>query len=534
MIGHKNPDTDSIASSLAYAELKCLEGYDALPCRLGTLNEETKFATRFFGVEAPDLLTDARCTLKDIRLDEPVFIDEDATCNSAYRKILKTKSKTLFICKNGHFKGIVSMGDLASLRLLGMKRRTELMRHTTLKALTSDLKGKLIVKSAFVTSGKINLVTKTSFFKVEPHIEKTICIVTDNEDVQIQTLNARPAVMIIGYGALPSLNVQKRALELSIPVIVSSMAASEMLRIIYECIPLKKIMTKKVITYNINDYVDDVASAIVNTRFRSYPVVDGKGNVLASLSRFHLFKHPKKNFILVDHSSKSQSIANIDKAEILEIIDHHHIGDIQTNRPIYYRNEKLGSTATIIFGMYKERGILPKRSTAGMMLSAIISDTLYFKSETTTPKDKEVAIELAKIAKVDLDTYAKELLSSSVNLKDGDVKELIVRDLKHYHFGKYDIAVGQTNYQDLEDIQKRLKEFSKVLKDMQESKEYDLMIMMFTQVLAQGTMFVYYGPLSKIMGEVIETQFDDHSGYDRSIMSRKQQLIPAILESLEE
>ncbi len=534
IIGHKNPDTDSIASALAYADLKRQLGQEALACRLGTLNEETKFATRYFDIEAPELMIDARSMLKDIKLDEPVFIDKDDTINDAYHKVMKTNSKTLYVKdKKDRFLGIVSMGDLASLRIKSKAQRTRFMRYATLKTLAHDLKGKIINDAPFKTSGEIQMVTKTSLENLKDAIQETIAIVTDNEGLQAEVIDMKPAVMIIGFGMRPSEVVIKKAKEKAIPIIVSKMAPIEMIRIIYEAISVKYIMSKDIIAYHIDDYVEDVATEIATTRFRAYPVIDDKGSVVASLSRFHLFRYPKKKFILVDHSSLSQTIDNIDKAEIKEIIDHHHIGNVETKRPIFYRNECTGCTATIIYHLYLENGKLPDRKIAGMMLSAIISDTLYFKSETTTDKDRLAARSLAKIADVKLEEYASEFLASSVNLKDGDVKDLLKSDLKAYEFAGHKIVVGQTNYQNIEDIQLRIKDFEVAMQDELEAKGYDLIVMMFTHVLAEGTMFMYYGKLAKIMPQIIESSFDEHSGYDHKIMSRKQQLIPAISEILE-
>lgn len=533
IIGHKNPDTDSIASSLAYAELKRRLGHDAIACRLGTLNEETKFATRFFDVEAPLILKDARSTLRDIKLDDPVFIKEDATCNDAYQKIIKTNTKTLFVLdEKSDFKGIVSMGDLASLRLADEKERTAYMKSVSVKNLAHDLNGTVYSDTKRPTNGIVKMVTMTTIADQKESIKGAIALVTDNQEVQKAAIMAQAMAIIIGFGKKPNEEIIKLAKENDVALIVSDMALVEMTRVIYETISLKTIMTTDPIVYHIDDYAEDVASKIVNTRYRAYPIIQSDGKVVASLSRYHLFKHPKKNFILVDHSSKAQSIDNIDKAEIKEIIDHHHIGNIETDRPIYYRNECCGSTSTIIYGLYLENGLLPDRKIAGMMLSAIISDTLYFKSETTTKKDIEIAKALSEIAQVDLDEYAKALLSSSVNLKDGDVNELFMSDLKSYHFKEHKVAIGQTNYQDYEDIQLRLNEFKKLIAKTVEDRGYDLVIMMFTHVLAEGTMFLYYGKQAKIMDEIIETVFDENSGYDHHIMSRKQQLVPAIAEIL--
>ena len=533
VIGHKNPDTDSIASSMAYAALKRALGINAVALRLGPLNEETKFATRFFAIEAPRLITDARATLADIKLDEPVFIDESATCNAAYRLITKNKAKTLFVLDDKkRFKGIVSMGDLSSLHLKSYRQREKLMTTTDVGMLAGDLKAKILTPQTKNTNGKVLMLTKTSFDSVQDDIKDTISIVTDNEDVQLRALSCSPAVLIIGFGKMPSAKVVELAEKEGVSILVSEMVNTEIIRIIYEAIPVKRIMTRKVTSYRDTDYVDDVASNIVATRYRAYPVLDSSGKVIASLSRFHLFRYQRRRFILVDHSSKGQSIDNIDKAEILEVIDHHHIGDIETNRPIYYRNECCGCTASIIFDMYRENGITPSPEIAGMMLSAIISDTLNFKQETTTEKDIKAAQELSKIAEVDLDEYARALLSSSVNLQDGDVKTLLMSDLKYYNYHDQQICVGQTNYHNIEDIYSRLKEFAEVMQEVLDNRGFDLIIMMFTHVLGEGTMFLYFGKLSSIMQDILETHFDEHTGYDTKIMSRKQQLMPTLFDIL--
>ena len=533
VIGHKNPDTDSIASSMAYAALKRALGVNAEARRLGPLNEETKFATRFFDIEAPSLLTDARATLADIKLDEPVFIDETATCNEAYSLIIKNKAKTLFVLDDKkHFKGIVSMGDLSSLRLKSYKQRQKLLTTTDVHMLSIDLNAKILTPQSKQSNGKVLMLTKTSFDSLREDIKDTISLVTDNEDVQLNALTYSPAVLIIGFGKMPSEKVIETAKNSGVSILVSAMENTEIIRIIYESIPVKGIMTRKVITYKDTDYVDDVASNIATTRYRAYPVLNSDGKVIASLSRFHLFRYQRRRFILVDHSSKGQSIENIDKADILEIIDHHHIGNIETNRPIYYRNECCGCSASIIFDMYRENNISPSREIAGMMLSAIISDTLNFKQETTTTKDINAAKQLSQIANVDLDEYAHALLSSSVNLQDGDAKTLLMSDLKYYHHSNKQICVGQTNYHNIEDIYSRLKDFSEVMQEVLDNKGYDLIVMMFTHVLGEGTMFLYYGKLSSLMKEILETQFDEHTGYDTKIMSRKQQLMPTIFEIL--
>ena len=287
-------------------------------------------------------------------------------------------------------------------------------------------------------------------------------------------------------------------------------------------------MSRNPITFQDDEYVDDVAKKMANTRYRSYPVLDIEGKAVGAVSRYHLLNYRRKKFILVDHSAKNQAINNIEDAEIEEIIDHHHIGNIETSYPIFYRNQRCGCTCTIIAQLYKENGITPSAQMAGIMMSAIISDTLHFKSATTTQLDKDIAYGLAEIAGVDLDHYADEMLSASVALKESTPTQILNRDLKTYDMGKYKIAIGQTNYKNIEDIQAILPAFRQQLEKEQTTKQFDLMVMMFSHIMAEGTMFVYSGPLSYVMNEIIDTKFDDHSGYDHDIISRKQQLMPKL------
>lgn len=536
IIGHRNPDTDSIASAMAYEEFKRLQGHDCRAYRLGTLNEETKFATRYFDVEAPEIIHDARAQIRDIEFDRAELIPLGSSCNDALKLIMQTNTRTLFVTDGeSHLKGILSVGDLAMLKLNSATRRRSLTKRTNLTILCKDLNAKILTSvNEFKNNGLINIITETSLNYLADNIQSSICIGTANDDILNRVIAYRPSLIILPFKFEPQRSVIDLAQGNKVTIISSALSIIDITRIIDEAIPIDEIMTKKFVSYNENDYVDEVARKVINTRFRSYPILNDERKVIGAISRFHLFKYKPKEFILVDHSSKIQSIANIEKAEVIEIIDHHHIGDIQTQRPIYYRNQKVGCTCSIIYQMFKENGLKPSFKIAGMMLSAIISDTLYFKSETTTKTDVAYAHELALIANVDLDNYARSLLQASVNLKDADVSELIKRDLKQYNIVSKRIAVGQTNYANFEDIQYRMSEFKDTLKEEQETKGYDLIIMMFTHVYAEGTMFVYFGPLSEIMGDVIGTQFDENSGFDHQIVSRKQQLIPNLSDVLKE
>lgn len=526
VIGHKNPDTDSVASAMAYAELKNKLGFDVIPMRLGPMNEETKFAKKYFNIEEPDIIYDARVRLNEIELDKAIKIDINASCNNAYNLITKSSTRTLFACEKNILKGVVSISDLTSIRFMNNVQREKLLSESNIDLIASDVNGKIRYEGSEALNGKI-IIYSDEVDNIGGYIA-----ITSSEETLIDLIIKKPA-MVIFVGGNVGQDVLEECRIMNVSLISTRVSIEDIIRIIYEAVPVRLIMTVNFASCNAKEYITDVASKIISTRFRSYPVLTNEGELIGSVSRYHLFNYEKNNFILVDHSSKIQTIDNIDQANVIEIIDHHHIGDIQTNVPIEYRNKTYGCTCTIIYEMFKENDLEPSRPIAGMMLSAIISDTLYFISNTTTPNDINAANALAEIAGVNLDEYARKLLAASVNLLDANIDDLIQRDLKEYKIFGNKIAIGQTNYNKMSDIQLRLNEFTRKLDSYQAMHKYDLVIMMFTSVRADGSMFLFYGPLSNVMLEILESKIDNHSGFDSTIISRKQELVPRLSKALE-
>lgn len=530
VVGHKNPDSDSICSAIAYANLKRSLGEDAIACRLGPLNDETKFILKRFKFENPLLLKDARSQILDIEMDHANSINENSTLKEAWSEMLGASNRSLCVMnEKNDLVGIVSTSNLAMTRLMLPEEIESLMKLATFDSITRAVEGvALFEPTTFELSGKVFVVTLGNIESYMNEMSKSICIMSDGVEKQQQIIQGGASCLIITCNEKIEDSVLALAKSKGCAIIQTSWDTMKVAKVINEAFPIKPIMTLHAMTFNENEYVDDVAKKMMNTRFRSYPVLNDEGNIVGAVSRYHLQNYRRKKFILVDHSARNQAINNIEDADIQEIIDHHHIGNIETDHPIYYRNQRCGCTATIVSQLYQENGVTPDSQISGILLSAIISDTLHFKSATTTELDRKTAMWLAELASIDLNTYAIEMLSASVALKDATPSQILNRDLKSYDIGKYHLGIGQTNYHNIEDLQAILPEFRKNLEKELQEKKLDLVVMMFTHVMAEGTLFVYAGSLSYIMGNLIATQFDEHSGYDHDIISRKQQLMPKL------
>ncbi|MGN1343276.1 MAG: putative manganese-dependent inorganic diphosphatase [Traorella sp.] len=530
--GHKNPDSDSICSAMAYAYLKQQLNENAIAVRLGPLNEETKYILKRFNVENPLLLNDARSQIKDIDIDYPALIPMDMTMNEAWARLYTAKNKSLFVVdENNHLKGIVSTSNLSSLRGMEDEKMSSLMRKASVSQIAKTIKGKVVYEPEnYQTDGQIYIYTLTSIDAYSERFKNSIVILSDDEEKQKELMECGAKCIIVTCMVRVSEEIRQYAVEKGCALIRTDWDTMKVAKIISEAIPVKYIMTPNPVTCYDDEYVSDVSQRLSQTRYRSYPVITHDGKVVGAVSRYHMSNYAKRRFILVDHSASNQSIPHIEDARIEEIIDHHHIGDIQTSHPIMYRNMICGCTSSIVSLLYKENGIIPPKEMAGLMLGAIISDTMYFKSKTTTEFDKKMAIWLADLAEVQLREFALGVLGASVSLKKSSPKEILNRDLKNYEIGKYKIGIGQTNFEHMEDVQMILPQFKEYLVKTQEEKGYDLLVMMFSNIMAEGSVFVFSGPIKSLMEGIIETQFDESTGFDSSIISRKQQLMPKVSE----
>ncbi|MBR2991260.1 MAG: putative manganese-dependent inorganic diphosphatase [Solobacterium sp.] len=532
--GHRNPDTDAICSAISVAALEELQGREAIACRQGPLNEETKFVLKRFHQEHPFLLTDARLTLAEIELDEPVLLTKDATAHEAWRAMKHSQYRSLFVTENGQLCGAVTTSDLSVYRLENQEKRSELLAAATLDQIARTVKGTAVVAPEdFRTNGYVRVITLEEAEARKYDVKGGIAILSAGEDKQEMLISRGVRCLVITCGVTTTPQIRRKAAEAGCAIIETTQDTMFAAEFITESYPVAVIMATDIITFRDDEYVNDAAVKINKSRIRSFPVLDKNGTIIGIVSRYHVLNYEHRKVILTDHSAENQTLAHIEYADIQAIIDHHHIGGLRTDHPIYYRNELIGCTCTIVANMYKEKGFTPSADLAGIMLSAILSDTLNFKSATTRDKDRETAEWLAELAGIlDMDAYAREMLGASVALKDATPHEILNRDLKSYQIGEYTFAIGQTNYSRMAQVQKILPEFRRNLKEEQERNQYDLLVMLFTDVMGEGSLFVYEGPLSYIFSNLLETVFDEHSGFDTKIISRKQQLMPMLSEAI--
>ena len=531
--GHRHPDSDSICAAITYADLLRRCGQEAVACRQGPLNEETKFILKRFHQENPLLLTDARTTIADIDIDKPMIIPRTETVHHAWHEMLRMQSRSLFVVdEDNKLCGICTTSNLSHVRLEKDGDLNALMATASLSNSAKTIGGKILVRPEnFHFNGRVRIATMEDVTNAKFDLTDSIVLLSTGVEKQKQLIGMNVAGLVLTCGEKASDEVAALARKKDCALIECDEDTMHTARVILESYTVEHIMSKDLMFFRSSEYMEDVTQKMTKSRVRSYPVLDDDDNIVGSISRYHTLSYPRRKFALVDHSAVNQSVGHIEKAEVVSIVDHHHIGGIQTNRPIMYRNVKCGCTCTIISTLYQENGMLPDADMSGLLLSAILSDTLNFRSATTTEMDRVAASWLAKRAGIeDIDAYAREMLGASVSLKDSSMESILNRDLKSYEVEGYKFAIGQTNYSRMEEVQQILPQFKETLEKEQKRLKLDLLVMLFTDVMGKGSLFVFYGPLSYVIADMIQTKFDDHSGFDPSIISRKQQMMPKLSE----
>lgn len=530
--GHKNPDSDSICSSIAYAEFKNKFENKYIPVRQGKLNQETEFILKYFNVPTPEYIETVKTQVSDLNIDKAVHVSKDVSIKTAWMTIQKYRIKTLpIVDESERLIGIVTLSDITKKYMDINENNMIAKSKTTLKNIIETINGNLVFgcKQMLNTSGKV-VITAMSTENLKPFINKNDIVITgDKEDVQIASIELGANILIITGNSNISKNTLDKAKELNCILIATNYDTYTTSRLISQSVPVEYVMTtEKIVSFNLDDFIDEIKDKMLQTRYRSYPVVDNNNKIKGLISRYHLISQNKKKVILLDHNEKSQSIDGIEEADIIEIIDHHRVGDIETKKPVYFINRPVGSTATIIANLYFENDITPTKKTAGLMCAAILSDTLKFKSPTSTYVDKITSNKLAEIAGIDIDDFAQKMFKAGTSLKDKTPEEIFYQDFKDFNLSKYKIGIGQVTTMDLSSIEKMKKPIIEYMKKVCKDKNYDLLVLLLTDIINEGSELIYVGSRKELISKAFNINSENNSIYLPGVVSRKTQVVPPL------
>lgn len=533
--GHKNPDTDSICSALAYANLKQTLGENAIGIRIGEVNNETRFVLDYFQEDAPPLVYDIRTRVRDIEFDDAVTIGPDGMLHEAIKIMRANKKKVIVIVnEKRHLLGMATISDITNTIVNETKEKDDLIRQTPISNFATILKGRLVYEpEVHHMNGRIFIASFLGMERDYKDYKDRIVITSARRETQLRAVSSGAAVIIATGMEYPNPEVVEACKKAGCAYIITQKDMYQTAQLVQQAIPLSLIMTQNLTAFHFNDYVEDVKVAINRSRFRSYPVLDHLGCLVGLISRYHLFKHANRKLVLVDHNEMEQSINGAPQAEIIEIVDHHRIGGIKTTSPVMFRNELVGCCCTIIAKLYGEKNVEIPKSMAGLMLGAIISDTLYFNSPTCTSQDIEMAKYLAGIAEVDLDSFALQVLAASASIKEKTIEEIVYNDLKIFEIEKYKVALGQINIMSIDDILPIREQIQEYLDNFTKSNNFGICVMIFSVVDGSGSYLISSGSALFIANAAFADIGEHCDGYLflKEVMSRKKQIVPLLTEA---
>ena len=539
VIGHKNPDTDSICSAIAYADLRQkVTGQVHEAKRAGHVNDETAYVLDRFGVEAPKLLTDVRLQVRDLDIHEMPGLKPNASIRDTWERMRQEQAKTLPIVKDDELVGVVSTGDIAKSYMDVYDSEILSKARTQYRNIVKTLDGTMITgnEHGWFMRGKV-AIGASSPNLMEEFIEKDdLVILGDLEEAQACAVNIDASCMVICKDAEVSPKLIQKAKEQSIVIIQTPYDTFTTARLINQSIPVKFYMTSGPLTmFRMNDYVDDIKDIMAKKRFRDFPILDRHGRFKGFISRRRFLGASKKKVILVDHNERSQAVDGIEEAEIIEIIDHHRLGDIETVSPITFRNQPVGCTATIINQMYEENEIEVPREIAGLLCGAIISDTLLFRSPTCTPLDERTAKKLAKISDIDLEQMAQEMFNAGSNLKGKSAEDICFQDFKQFTVNDTIFGVGQITSMSKEELAAIRDMMTEHLPKVLEAHNLNMIYFMLTDILAESTELLCVGTGARgIALSAFDLPDNAKSLILKGVVSRKKQLIPVLVETMQQ
>ena len=532
VIGHKNPDSDSICSAIAYADYKQKNGLNAVAVRLGELSYETMFILNYFHVNVPPLLNNVKTQVSDLDVDPAFPITPDSTIQKAWVRMKQNNVNTLpVVDENNHLHGLVTLTDIADKFFDTIDMNVIGSVNTTLANITETINGRVLCGSAgnLVEAGKLVVVAMQADH-MHPFIEKgDIVIVGNRKDVQQLAIELNVSMLIIPRNAEVDVDILEMAKKNNTIVISCPQDTFTLTKLISQSITVSNVMTKEhIVLFSQDDFVNDIKIKMLETRFRSYPVINDNNVIKGFISRYHLIASRKKKVILVDHNEKSQSVEGIEEADILEIIDHHRYGDIQTKHPISVTLEPVGSTATIVASIFFENAIRPTKQIAGILCAAIISDTMNFKSPTSVFKDKITAEKLADIAGINIEKFAIEMIKESSSIHGKTVRDIFCEDFKEFQLGTQKLAISQIKTMDINCVNDIFDEILDYMRQLCETVHYNLVMLVITDIIKEGSSVIAIGPSVPILEKAFNVQLKNNTTFLHGVVSRKKQIIPPL------
>ena len=546
VIGHKNPDTDSICSAICYANLKNLQtGNEYMPGRAGHINPETRFVLDYFKVSAPKEIDTVKTQVKDIEIRETKGVRKQISLKKAWNVMQEANVVTIpTVTEDNVLEGLITVDDITGAYMNVYDSRILSKASTSYANIIETLEGAMLVgdEEGYFREGKV-LIAAANPDMMEYYIEKHDLVILGNRyESQLCAIEMEAGCIIVCEGAGVSMTIKKLAQERGCTVITTPYDTYTVARLINQSMPISYFMkTEKLITFDIEDYIDDIKEVMASKRHRDFPILDKNGKYKGMISRRNLLGARGKNVILVDHNERSQAVDGIENASIREIIDHHRLGTVETMGPVFFRNQPLGCTATIIYQMYNEAGIEIEKKIAGLLCSAIISDTLLFRSPTCTPVDKAAAMALAEIAEVDVNDLASKMFAAGSKLKGKSDAEIFYQDFKHFTAGKTTFGVGQITSLNADELEKLRDRMLAYMKKAREEEKVDMMFFMLTNILTESTLLLCEGQgAEQLVYEAFhlpEAQ-QGESGTQcvnlAGVVSRKKQLVPGLMVATEQ
>lgn len=537
VIGHKNPDTDSICSAICYANLKNkLDGNRFVAKKAGKINRETEFALNYFGVEEPDTVYNVGTQVSDVDYRRTEAINPDISLKKAWEIMKEKQVVTLPVQRKKKLAGVITIQDIAN-SYMEVDNTILHLAGTTVRNILETIDGKLIVGDAkqLCPEGKVMVAAAGPDIE-ENYIKKgDIVILANRYETQLCALELGAGMIISCLGVPISATIKKMAEDRGCIIITTRHDTYMVSRLIAQSMPVEYFMTKdNIVCFRTDDAVDEIQDTMAKLRHRDFPVLDSHGNYMGMLSRRNLMGAHRKQIIMVDHNELSQACDGMEQARILEILDHHRLGNMQTSSPIYFRNQPVGCTATIIFRMYEEAKVPVDRKIAGLLCSAIISDTLLFRSPTCTDHDRAAAAKLAPIAGINLEKYAHDMFTAGSEFSQMSAEDILHQDFKEFALGELNIGVGQINSMSKDELGAIREKMKRYLPSAAKKNGLDMVFFMMTSIMDEDTELLFAGNGAAAAAEAAFGTVTDGRVLVPGMVSRKKQMIPAISKALSE